>query len=71
MSWLNELLCKHSHPVVFDGREAIRCIDCGKEWPISPALTRASGVYAEIEQRVEQQHELERLVKQAEKYMEE
>ena len=64
---LTRLFCKHPH-VHFDDKETLICSMCGMTWPISPAFTRASGVFLRIEQRIEDEREYNTLVKQAEAY---
>ena len=64
---LDKLFCKHTN-VMFDDKQTLVCEKCGITWPISNCLVHASGVYARIEQRLEQTEELTRLVELAEQY---
>ena len=60
------LFCKHPHVMIKNKR--IVCSECYSEWDISEELTEPSGVFARIEERLEQSEELSRLVKLAEEY---
>jgi hypothetical protein len=61
MWWLKRLYCKHLHTIhnfdIVHGEKVhyTLCVDCHRTWPIPEVLTRASGVFARIDERVHNQ----------------
>lgn len=72
---LKQLFCKHNHFIREreqdnDGiiSHFLVCTNCWKEFPISTALTHASGVFAHINDRLESESDYKHLLQLAEEY---
>jgi len=68
--WLLSFWCKHKNLIhrIYNSNHFTECFDCGRTWPVPLILTRSSGVFARIDERMEKQQEYEELVRRAEEY---
>ena len=64
--FVSRFFCDHLH-TRFENNTLV-CNKCGIAWPLSKCFTEATGVYARIEQRLEQDDKLTQLIKLAEQY---